>query len=237
VSLGTKPYHRLFQLLREKNIEAEKHAGDLIFSEGSKTLCMPIPADLAWNHPQKIAAIIHTKLGLNRRVFARNCELKKIPKELSENFLDEFHIMGSTQSAWNYGLFYKSELLAVASFSKGRKMNRLPSDKRSYELIRFCSRNGVTVTGGLSKIVRHFCTEKKAGDVMTYVDKQFSSGESFVKAGFERAGQTEPRSFLINKETFQRHTIKPGEENFDHDRFRLISDLGNIKLVYSCHHS
>jgi hypothetical protein len=233
VSPGTKPYQWLFQLLREKNIEAENNAGDFIFNQGPKTLRMFVPADLAGNHPDKIAAIVQAKLGLNHRVFARNCELKKISKELAENFLNEFHIMGSTRSAWNYGLFYKNELLAVASFSKGRKMNRLPSDKRSYELIRFCCKSGYTVTGGLSKLVKNFCEEKNAGDVMTYVDKQFSSGQSFIKAGFLKAGETEPNCFLVNKKTFERHPMKDADEGYDQEKFYRTCNKGNIKMIYT----
>jgi hypothetical protein len=233
VSSGTKLYQRLFQLLRKKNIEVDKNADDLIFSKDSNTLRMAVPADLVRNHPDKIAAIVQARLGLNHRVFARNCELKKIPKELAENFLDEFHIMGFTQSAWNYGLFYQNELLAVASFSKGRKMNRLPSNKRSYELIRFCCKPGYTVTGGLSKLVKNFCVEKDAGDVMTYVDKQFSSGQSFIKAGFVKAGETAPNYFLVNKKTFERYPMKNADEQYDAEKFYRICNKGNIKMLYT----
>jgi hypothetical protein len=232
VSTGIKPYKRLFQLLRKKNIEAAKNADDLAFTSGSKMLKMNIPADIAWNHPEKITAIVCTKLGLNHRIFARKCEIKKISRELAENFLNEFHIMGSTQSAWNYGLFYKYELLAVASFSKGRKMNRLPSDKRSYELIRFCCKPGYTITGGLSRLVKNFFEEKSAGDIMTYVDKQFSSGQSFIKAGFLKAGETEPNYFLVNKKTFERRTMKDGDEHYDAEKFYRTCNEGNIKMIY-----
>lgn len=185
------------------------------------------------HHTQKVAAIITSKLGLNKTIFARNCEVRKIDKHLSEDFLKRYHLMNSTQSAFNFGLFFKNELVAVASFSKGRKMNRLPSNKRSYELIRFCCKQGLTVTGGLTKLVKNFCIEKEAGDVMTYVDKQLSDGNSFIRAGFLKLGETEPNYFLVNKLTFEIIPVKDKNAVFDSVQFSLEHNLGNIKLVYT----
>ncbi len=156
--------------------------------------------------------------------------MEKISKLVAEDFLNENHFFGSTTSAYNYGLFYKNELMAVASFSKGRKMNRLPEGKQSFELIRFCCEEGITVTGGLSKLMKHFFNEKKAGDIMTYVDKQFSNGESFINAGFKKHSETPPLSFLVNKKTFERSLLK--EDNFDEKSFYKIENAGNIKMIY-----
>jgi hypothetical protein len=140
---------------------------------------------------EKIASIILSRLGLNRRVYARDCDYKVIDKKIANTFLDRFHLMKSTGSAFTRGLFLKEELLAVASFSKGRKMRRLKEDERSYELIRFCCVSGVSISGGLSKLVKNFCREKKAGDIMSYVDSQLSDGRSFVNAGFTKIKESD----------------------------------------------
>lgn len=182
--------------------------------------------------PEKVAAIVLSKLKLNRIIFARNCEVKRIQKKAAEDFLDSYHLMNSTASAFNYGLFCKDELVAVASFSKGRKMNRLPGDQRSFELIRFCSKAGITVAGGLTKLVKNFCNDKKAGDIMTYVDKQLSDGSSFVRAGFKKHSETEPNFFLVERATFERiPSVK--KESFDPERFYRSQTAGNIKLIYT----
>ncbi len=191
------------------------------------------PFDLIAAKPGKLAAIIQSKLKLNKKIFARNCQIKKIDKQNAIKFLNQYHLMNSTQSSSNLGLIYKDELLAVASFSKGRKMNRLPENKRSYELIRFCCMEGITVTGGLTKLIKKFCKEKNAGDVMTYIDKQLSQGESFIKAGFKKIGETTPEYFLVNKKTFERIPFKNFNEKFDTKLFYLTQNSGNIKLVYT----
>jgi hypothetical protein len=140
--------------------------------------------------------------------------------------------MSSTGSTSNYGLFYREELMAAASFSNGRKMNRLPADKRSYELIRFCSRAGYTVTGGLSKLLKHFVREKDAGDVMTYVDKQFSEGKAFLKAGFRKEGESQPRHFLVHKKTFECLPLDDEKRQTPDPHHYIYSTAGNLKLVF-----
>lgn len=191
---------------------------------------LSIPLDYIISGPKKILAIILSKLNLNQTVFARNCTIEKIDKRTAEDFFNEWHFFGSTTSAYNYGLFYKNELIGAASFSKGRKMNRLPNGKQSFELIRFCCKEGITITGGLSKLMKHFYEEKKAGDIMTYVDKQLSNGDSFLKAGFKKHSETPPLSFLVNKKTFERSLFK--EENFDKKLFYKTQNAGNIKMIY-----
>ena len=110
-------------------------------------------------------------------------------------------------------------------------MNRLPDGKQSFELIRFCCKSGITVTGGLSKLMSHFCIEKNAGDIMTYVDKQFSNGDSFMKAGFKIHSETPPLNFLVNKKTFER--IQMAENKiFDSKMFYATKNSGNLKLIY-----
>lgn len=180
---------------------------------------------------EKLIPIILSKLNLNKTIFARNCKVEKIDKKLAEDFFNEFHFFGSTNSAFNYGLFYKNELIGAASFSKGRKMNRLPTGKQSFELIRFCCKSGITVTGGLSKLMNYFYIEKKAGDIMTYVDKQFSNGDSFIKAGFKKHSETPPLDFIINKKTFERFPLKENEK-FDDNLFYKVQNSGNIKMIY-----
>jgi hypothetical protein len=179
----------------------------------------------------KIASIILSKLNLNKTIFARNCSVQKIDKTSASEFFNTWHFFDSTSSAYNYGLFHKNELIGAASFSKGRKMNRLQSGSQSFELIRFCCKSGVTVTGGLSKLMSHFCEDKKAGDIMTYIDKQFSNGDSFIKAGFVKHSETPPLYFLVNKKTYERISLKNGNETFDKKLFFKVQNLGNIKMI------
>jgi hypothetical protein len=217
-------------------ITAEGRSMEVVITSdpaGIRTQNPIIPLDYVKTMPEKVLAWVQSKLGLNKTVFARNCNLQKIPRGIAEDFLKHYHFMSFTQSAYNYGLFYREELVAVASFSKGRKMDRLPEDRRSFELIRFCCKSGITVTGGLTRLVKNFAIEKNAGDIMTYVDKQLSDGRSFMRAGFKKLGESQPVAFLIDKNNFERQYYTGGD--FDQKRFYLAHNLGNLKLIYTLH--
>lgn len=213
-----------------------KHYSFYVCGEDNKPMLQKnetsIPIDYILRSPVKITSLILSKLQANKKIFARKCEIKKVDKETARHFLDAYHLMNSTQSASNLGLFYTNELIALASFSKGRKMNRLSPHQRSFELIRFCTKSGYTLTGGLSRLIKIFCEEKKAGDVMTYIDKELFDGRSFIAAGFKKHSETDPNYFLINKNTFERIPCKV-DESFDAKKFYLTHNSGSLKLVYT----
>jgi hypothetical protein len=193
-----------------------------------------LPADYLIRSPEKVAALALTRLGLNKRVFARSCEVRKVDKPGAEKFHNAYHLMDHGGGAYHRGLFHKEELLALASFSKGRKMDRLAPGKLSFELVRFCSRTGVTVTGGLSKLVKSFCREKAAGDVMTYVDTLLYDGSSFERAGFRPLGTREFNYFLIDKATYGRTAVKDRVPGYNPEKYYLTRNEGGIKMVFGC---
>lgn len=242
-----KYFIALKKQLEKSGVLTQVHGQELTFERDEKTTTFYIagenfdfkkqgaailPLDQIIRDPEKVSALILSRLQLNSIIFARNCEVKRVDKKLAEDFLNRYHIMNATQSAYNLGLYYKEELVALATFSKGRKMNRLEAHQRSFELIRFCCKSGITVTGGLTRLIKNFCIEKSAGDVMTYVDKQLSDGRSFINAGFKKHSETEPNYFLINKSTFERIPAN-SNDSFDGTRFYLSRNSGNIKLVYT----
>ncbi len=190
---------------------------------------LQIALDLAVTHKQKLISIIQSKLHYTRTVFARECTVKRIEQKIAADFLEEYHLMGHAKAAFCFGLFDTGELVAVATYSKGRKMNRLSANERSFELIRFCCKEGITVSGGLSKLLSFFIKEKNPGDIMTYVDKQLSDGRSYYACGFKKHSETEGHAFLIDKTTMKRSYYKG--ESFDNSKFYLAYNSGNIKLI------
>ena len=214
------------------SIQHKQQQLNVIFSYGAlpSANTTVLPPDYLITNLDKVFYFIQSKLQLNKTVYARSCQLKKIDKLSATAFLNNYHFLNSANAAYNYGLFYKDELLCVACFSKGRKMNRLHPQQRSFELIRFCTKGGTTLTGGLTKLLKHFCNEKKPGDIMTYIDKQLSDGKAFLKAGFKLYSETEPTNFLINKKTFERINLK--NEIFNETLFYKTQNAGNLKLVF-----
>ena len=189
-----------------------------------------------WYHKNDILlSIIASILGKNKTIFARNCQVKKVDKAIAEAFLNENHLLGYLNAYYKYALFFDNEILAIATFSKGRKMNRLSSEKRGFELISFCCKKNISVTGGLSKLLKAFVIDLQPGDIMTYVDKDWSEGKAYLKIGFKLHSETPPQSFLFNTKSLAKQKVSNDfelENKQDKDTI-LVKNSGNLKLVYT----
>lgn len=183
--------------------------------------------DLWFTRENILASQISRHAGYHEKINARSCRVLRIEKKEADFFLERYHLMGQTQAAYHYGLIHQKQVVAVATFSKGRKMNRLPQGILSYELIRLASLPGITVTGSLSRLVLQFGRDQQAGDVMTYVDPLLGDKVSFEKNGFVLHGMTTPVQIWVNTQTHQRYFRHPDEEK------DLLSfhNIGNYKLV------
>ncbi|AEI51104.1 hypothetical protein [Runella slithyformis] len=164
-------------------------------------------------------------LGQTYRIPARLTQARRIDKPMLDTFLSVNHLQVSTTAKYKYGLFLPERyfrvlekwpgkpdllpntpelLVAVASFSGAKKILRHAATYRSCELIRFANVLNATVVGGLDKLVSAFLKEVQADDIMTYADRDWSTGQSYERLGFERIGTTPPQAFWVNPITFER---------------------------------
>jgi hypothetical protein len=178
---------------------------------------------------EAVQSRIYSILKLTHRIHGRSCELKTISRSEAKAFIDANHIMGYAQSQFHYGLFHKGRLVAAAAFSKGRKMRRLPEDKLSYEIVRFCNLNFHTVVGGLSKLIKSFERDLVPGDIITYIDTSWAEPAAYYALGFANKEEMEPMEFLINMKSNQR--IVANEEYEKTDDWIFYRNKGNIKLI------
>ncbi len=193
-----------------------------------------------WYHRQtQVQARIRALMGDSARIFARHTTARRIDKPTLDAFLALNHLQGSTQSKYKYGLYNKEELVAVASFSGKRPVKRNGKALDSYELVRFASRSGHTVTGGLSKLLATFIREVQPGDIMTYADRDWSNGHSYEQLGFKHIENTMPQTFLVHPHEMLRlypHRLPPGLSETDllEKGYCRIYNAGNKKYVYLC---
>lgn len=176
-----------------------------------------------------VRSMLHVRTGQGMRVFARNCEVRTVNAEVAAAFLDRNHVYGNARSACRLGLFRvratgsgetgmdsTPQLVAVASFSAGRRME---SGVLSYEWIRYASLREVCVTGGMGKLLEAFaCRTGGEGntlpfEVMTYSDEEWYDGRSYRRLGFEEAGYRPPVAFLCAPDGSRIH-----EGKFSNDR-------------------
>ena len=192
-----------------------------------------------------IKALIRGAFGLSRgKIQARKCSLREVPLGDYKQFLHDNHIQGYTYAKIRLGLYYNEELVALMGFGKPR------FSKEDYEVIRFCTKRGYTVIGGLSKLVKHFHIAYP-GTLISYIDSRYFSGYGYEKAGFKVVSHSKPNYFYFNFSDFnglesrikyQKHKqVKllsyfdpklSEKENMQLNGYLYIHDAGNLKVEY-----
>lgn len=186
--------------------------------------------DVYTRHPELVIARILALTGQRRRVHARTTEVKRITKPEAEVFLNTHHLQQWANAYYKFGLYHHTELVAVATFSKSRVMLDGIVPYRSYEMVRFASKTGVTVTGGLSKLLNLFIQELNPAHIMTYTDNDWGIGEGFEKLGFVLVETTAPIPFYIDPDTYERFSEKQAEAGTHPKRIKVYNS-GSNKFV------
>jgi hypothetical protein len=152
----------------------------------------------------------------------------------ADDFLNENHLQHSVGARFRYGLVSDGQLVAVACFSRLRKMHNAAGLYTSAELIRFANLLGVTVIGGLSKLLSHFINLHKPDDIMSYADKDWSLGSAYERSGFSMVDVTDPSKILVHKETLTRIFPHRLPDNTDLASYQEVYNTGNLKYILSC---
>lgn len=182
-----------------------------------------------WNNKKQLTqSRILALCGISKRVYARQTEVVRLNKEETDAFLQANHLQESVAAYYKYGLYHKDELVAVATFSKSRTMQDGPALYRSYELVRFANKSGSTVIGGLSKLLNFFIEQHHPAHIMTYADRDWSSGEGYKKLGFMFTDHTPPQAFFIHPSEQIRFYAHRLPENFSSET--EILDAGYVKI-------
>lgn len=180
-----------------------------------------------WLHQSTIVkSRIEALLQKSTRIFARKTSISKLTNEEARMFFEKNHLQGWVRGKYIYVLQYQNEVVAVASFSAGRRMQS--PEGISYELLRFASKQHVTVVGGLDKLLKHFIKIHQPTDIMTYVDKAWSKGIAFLNRGFEKRAELGPQINFMDRDTLTRYS-KHQAKNLNN--LVEVENIGSIKLV------
>lgn len=152
-----------------------------------------------WNLKQSIVkSIISSKLNLNSRIYARNCEKVIVSAEEKNLFLTDNHIQGQDKSRIKLGLRYNNELVSVMTFCKSRF-----NSQYEWELSRFSTKSGLNVVGGFSRLLKWF-REQHSGCIVSYADRRYSNGNVYFKNGFSLIRVNEPSYYYVDKNCLER---------------------------------
>ena len=153
------------------------------------------------------------------RIAARKCVVREISSKESREFLSYWHLSGAANASLHLGIYHHDLLVGVGTFAK----NRFSRDG-SYEIIRFACA-GVTVIGGLSKIIK-FAREKiNFAKLVSFADRRISVGDSYNKIGWQLYHVTAPNYFYFKsgKKLSRQQAMK-------HKLQRLLGDVFNPEL-------
>lgn len=139
-------------------------------------------------------SIINSKIGLNRRVYARNLSIKEVDRDLAKEFLDRNHVDGFVQSSKYYALVdSEGDIQCMITLMR----RAIQASKQAYwEIGRFASKRGVTVVGGYSRLLKHSIIYLKLIGVKTlvsYCNRDLSPDYKdtfYYKQGFEYVGDS-----------------------------------------------
>ncbi|GAB1462146.1 hypothetical protein [Pedobacter sp.] len=159
-----------------------------------------------WNNKrEQVLSRIHSFCGLNKSLHGRKATVADLGIAQTKSFLEAHHLQGYIKTKYNLGLVVNNELVAVACFAAARPMPSKGRHYKSAELIRFATKAGFTVVGGLGKITKHFLQQVAANDLMTYSDRDWSLGKGYDKLGFDFSGTTAPVFFYVDTKTMHRY--------------------------------
>lgn len=199
-----------------------------------------------WNDKEKknkIIKLLESKICSNRKIIgARECVVKKVGLEEERKFLEENHLQGYTNSEEAYGLMYENEIVSILTIGKPRFNNNY-----EYELIRYCSKDGYGVSGGIEKMFKQFIKEKDPESVVSYTDISKFTGNVYTKLGFkadlscitkpgyEWVKQIDTYVFKsVSRYKTQKHKlIEQGLDKYGNTEDEIMKSLGFMKL-YDC---
>jgi hypothetical protein len=146
-----------------------------------------------------IRSMIFNRIGLSKKIYARNCRISRISNIESIEFLSNNHMQGPVNSEYCYGLYHKDILVSVMTFCKPRKYTNSKSYVGHFELLRFCNIINVSVVGGASRLLKMFIKEMKPIKIVSYANRRWSDGNLYRKLGFSFDGFTEPGYYFFYK--------------------------------------
>lgn len=189
-----------------------------------------------WDYKKEIVkSQISNILKLNNiSIFARKCKIKVINDiSLTKHFLNSNHIQGFVNSVLKIGLYHEDELVALMTFDHFEGRNNMKSNE--WNLNRFCSKLGVSVIGGASKIFNYFIKNNDVQRVISYADMDWSIGELYYRLGFNLINQTKPDyKYIVEGKRVHKSRFRKSKTGISESILEInkIWDCGKLKFEF-----
>jgi very-short-patch-repair endonuclease len=188
------------------------------------------------NQFEVVKSMILQKLGISDRVQARRCTVDYVKPKVGRKFLDDHHLQRACTAKHYVGLFHVGELISLMSFRKP-----FVKSPHQWEIARLCTKTGVTVIGGASKMLSFF-ERRHVGSIVTFSDERYTTGKVYEQLNFKLSHVTKPGySYVVNGKRehrlkYQKHLLKKrGIEAEGKTEEQIMSEL-RIPRIYDCGH-
>jgi len=184
----------------------------------------------------QVKGFLKSILGVSdRKVYARDCKVVQIGRDIGSSFITENHIQKDSKKALvYYGLYLEQELLGVM---EGGSHHR--GDRSGIVLSRLCFKSGVQVVGGASKLLHHlirFAKEQGYSKIVSWSDNRWSQGNVYQKLGFLLEEDLPPDySYYKNGSLYSKQSKKknPERDEMSKTEYELRLAEGFYR-IYDC---
>ena len=188
--------------------------------------------------------------NLNEKIYARKTECKTVDKIIANGFMHENHLQGPHKTNIAYGLYYNDELISVMTFCHPCVAKGGNSHSKNMEIDRFCSKLGVSIIGGASKLFKRYLTDNDPECVISYCDIRWGNGSVYSNMGMTLEHQSKPNYWYLKKsegfsKRYHRYSYRKQQllKEYNHPEMTenqlavhlgmdRIYDCGNLKFTY-----
>ena len=175
-------------------------------------------------------SVIRTKLGLNKKIYARQTVMRDVPLNEAKRFCEDNHLQGYAPCSRAVGLYTSDDkLVIIATFGPSRYNKKVET-----ELIRMCSLKNLTVVGGASKLLKN-------ETFISYANRRWSCGNVYNKLGMRYVGTSAPcywyvdRGFLHHRSAFMKHKLSKKLNTFDPNLTEVENCYANgLRRIWDC---
>ena len=187
-----------------------------------------------WKNQQEIIKdIIAARLGIikGEKIYARKCEIREVITSDYREFCNKYHVQGYRSASVKLGLYYKNELVQIASFNKARSYGNNAVDKYEWEWIRGCISSNNKVIGGTSKLLKYFIDKYNPNNILCFSDWNLFSGKGYEEAGFILEGYTGPDKFYITNSS---KLVRINRNPYAYQQYKMLVKQGKLFECYGC---
>lgn len=216
------------ELFKEKNYHFKKTT--LCKEKGIKLI--HVWEDDWLNRKEIIKSIILNKIGkIEKRIWARKCDIIECNNEITANFLNHNHIQGYSKFNKSVGLYFGEQLVSLMTFGW-----RAINGKREYELLRFCNLINHNVVGAASRLFKYFVKVYGSENIKSYADISMFDGSLYEKLGFNLDKKSDPNYWWVvngvRKHRFTYNKKKLVAKGYDplKTEVEIMHELGNYRI-------